>query len=137
MVLLIDTNIILDYLLKREPFYDDAKRILALCSQNDVSGCIALPTVTNLWYILRKVPEQTRRSALKSICELLEVVGTTHEEVVKAIDTAAFRDFEDCIQSKCAKSNAVDYIITRNISDFTQSEIPVKTPQELLDDLAE
>ena len=137
MVLLIDANIILDYLLKREPFYDDAKRILALCSRNDVSGCIALPTVTNLWYILRKVPEQTRRAALKSICELLEVVGTTHEEVVKAIDTAAFRDFEDCIQSKCAKSNAVDYIITRNISDFTQSEIPVKTPQELLDDLAE
>ena len=70
MVLLIDTNIILDYLLKR---------ILALCSQNDVSGCIALPTVTNLWYILRKVPEHTRRVALKSICELLEVVGTTHE----------------------------------------------------------
>ncbi|MBQ4397260.1 MAG: PIN domain-containing protein [Clostridia bacterium] len=135
MVLLIDTNLILDYLLKRAPFYDDAKRIMALCSQKDVYGYVALPTITNLWYILREVPEPSRRAAIKSICELLEVVGTPHQEVMNAIDTVAFKDFEDCIQSKCAKTVVADYIITRNTSDFEHSEIPVKTPRELIDSL--
>lgn len=136
MVLLIDTNIVLDYLLKREPFYEDAKCVIELCTQSDVSGSIALPTVTNLWYILRKVPEQTRRAALKSICELLQVVGTTHEEVINAIDHSAFKDFEDCIQTKCAKTAGADYIITRNKPDFEHSEITVLTPKELFDALS-
>ena len=135
MVLLIDTNIVLDYLLKRTPFYDEAKSIMQLCSQDNVSGCIALHTVTTIWYILRKIPEDTRRTALKSICELLQVVGTTHEEVLNAIDTAEFKDFEDCIQTKCAKTAGADYVITRNNSDFSRSEIPVRTPQELLDEV--
>lgn len=131
MVLLIDTNIVLDYLLKRAPFYDDAKKMIKLCSENQVYGCIALHTVTTMWYILRKVPEDTRRTALKSICELLQVVGTTHEEVINALDTAEFKDFEDCIQMKCAKTAGADYIVTRNKADFQYSEIPVLTPQEM------
>lgn len=52
MVLLIDANIVFDYMLKRTSFYDDAKSIMQLCSQENVSGCIALPTVTTIWYIL-------------------------------------------------------------------------------------
>ncbi|MEE1173008.1 MAG: PIN domain-containing protein [Ruminococcus sp.] len=132
MVLLVDTNIVLDYLLKREPFYSDAKAVLKLCSSEDVDGCIALHTVTTIWYILRKVPDETRRFALKSICELLRVVGTTHEEVIAALDNTAFRDFEDCIQTKCAKTAKADYIVTRNDSDFIHSEIPVILPHEAL-----
>lgn len=132
MVLLLDTNIVLDYLLKREGFYEAAKKIMIKCSEDEVDGCIALHTVTTMWYILRKVPEDKRRSALRSICDLLRVVGTTHEEVVKAIDTPAFKDFEDCIQTKCAKTAKAEYVITRNKSDFAKSEIPVLTPQEWL-----
>ena len=61
MILLLDTNIVLDYLLKREPFYNDAKRIMELCSDDSVDGYIALHTITNMWYILRKVSEDKRR----------------------------------------------------------------------------
>lgn len=133
MVLLIDTNIVLDFLLKREPFYDDAKRIIKMCCGESVHGCIALHTITNMWYILRKVPDDMRRITLKSICELLEVIGTTHEEVVNALEMTEFMDFEDCIQSKCAKSFGADFIITRNQSDFAHSEIPVLSPKEILE----
>jgi len=132
MVLLLDTNIVLDYLLKREGFYEDAKKVMERCSKDDVNGCIALHTVTTMWYILRKVPDNQRRSALKSVCELLQVVGTTHEEVITALDTPAFKDFEDCIQTKCAKAAKADYVITRNKIDFSESEVPVLTPQEWL-----
>lgn len=132
MVLLLDTNIVLDYLLKGEGFYEDAKKIMIKCSEDEVDGCIALHTVTTMWYILRKVPDDLRRSVLRSICDLLRVVGTTHEEVVKAIDTPAFKDFEDCIQIKCAKTPKAEYVITRNKFDFAESVIPVLTPQEWL-----
>ncbi len=132
MVLLIDANIVLDYLLKRAPFYDDARQVMQLCSKENITGCIALHTVTAMWYILRKVPEDTRRTALRSICELLQVVGTTHDEVISALDTVEFKDFEDCIQTKCAKTAKADYVVTRNTADFERSEIPVLTPKELL-----
>lgn len=129
MVVLIDANIILDYLLKREPFYTDAQKIMQICSTEKADGCIALHTITTIWYLLRKFPDDVRRSFLYAICNLLQVVSTTHEEVLHAIQVTAFKDFEDCIQSKCAKSIHADYIITRNISDFSESEIPVLTPQ--------
>ena len=80
MVLLIDTNIILDYLLKREPFYNNAKAVMEKCCLDDFHGYIALHTVTTLWYIMRRIPDDTRRLALKSLCEMLTVAGTTHED---------------------------------------------------------
>ena len=114
MVVLIDANIIL----KREPFYADAQKVMQLCSTETVDGYIALHTITTIWYLLRKLPDAVRRNALTAICNLLQVTGTTHEEVLHAIQMTTFKDFEDCIQSKCAKSANADYIITRNVSDF-------------------
>ena len=135
MVLLVDANIVLDFLLKREPFYSDSKKVMEICSHDNVNGCIALHTVTTLWYILRKIPDEQRRTALRSICDLLEVVGTSHDKVVAAIDNAAFKDFEDCIQTKCAKTAHADYIITRNTDDFKLSEVAVLTPKELINQI--
>lgn len=117
------------YILKREPFYADAQKVMQLCSTETVDGYIALHTITTIWYLLRKLPDAVRRNALTAICNLLQVTGTTHEEVLHAIQMTTFKDFEDCIQSKCAKSANADYIITRNVSDFLKSEIPVLTPQ--------
>lgn len=132
MVILLDTNILLDYILKREPFYQDARQIMELCSQHTTDGCIALHTVTTLWYLLRKQPEEVRRMVLREICELLQVAGTTHEEVLKAINMTDFKDFEDCVQSKCAKTAGVQYIVTRNVRDYSSSEIPALTPQDFI-----
>lgn len=132
MVLLVDTNIVLDYLLKREPFYEDAKSIMQLCCENTVDGYIALHSVTTIWYILRKIPDETRRLVLKSVCEVLQVVGTSHEEVMAALDNKSFKDFEDCIQTKCAKSAGADYLVTRNISDFERSEVPAILPDNII-----
>ena len=132
MVLLIDINVILDYLLKREPFYSSAKKVFEICSDNKAEGCIALHSVTTIWYILRKASDEQRRTALRSICDIFRVVGTDHNEVIKAIDNKEFKDFEDCMQSKCAYSAKADYIITRNIEDFILSEIPAISPNELI-----
>ncbi len=132
MVLLIDANIILDVILKREPFYQDSKEIMIFCGEPDVEGCVALHTVTTIWYLLRKQTDQFKRDSLLDVCNLLSVVGTTHNKIVEAVNNTEFRDFEDCIQSKCAESAKADYIITRNVSDFSGSEIPAVMPHEFL-----
>ena len=108
---------------------------MTLCSGEQADGCIALHTLTTIWYILRKADDVQRRQALRSLCELLEVVGTTHDEVVAAINQDDFKDFEDCVQSKCAKTAKADYIVTRNAGDFTFSEVPVLSPHELTERL--
>ena len=137
MVVLIDTNVALNYILKREPYFHESDQIMAWCAAKVLDGYLAFHSLSIIWYVLRKMPDEERRGWLRSLCTILDVASATTEEVLDALEKVKFKDFEDCIQSKCAKSNAVDYIITRNISDFTHSEIPVKTPQELLDDLAE
>ena len=80
---------------------------------------------------MRRIPDDTRRLALKSLCEMLTVAGTTHEEVIAALDNAKFKDFEDCILTKCAKTVNADYIVTRNKPDFMFSEITAVSPEEL------
>lgn len=137
MVLLIDANIVLDYLLRREPFYNDAKKIMNICCEPEIKGCIALHTVTTLWYILRKFSDEQRRIAVFSICNILEVTGTSHDEVINALEMSEFKDFEDCIQTKCAKTAKADYIITRNADDFVFSEIPAITPKEFIEKIFE
>lgn len=62
MVVLIDTNVIIDFLLEREPFYKPAAEILRKCAGNELMGYMAFHSIPNIWYILRKVPEKSRRA---------------------------------------------------------------------------
>ncbi len=64
------------------------KAVMEKCCLDDIHGYIALHTVTTLWYIMRRIPDGTRRLALKSLCEMLTVAVTTHEEVTAALDNS-------------------------------------------------
>ncbi len=133
MLILFDTNIILDILEKRQPFYEVSKSVLEECISNDILGCIALHSVSNIYYILRKRYSATdRRKLLLDLLDLLQVVGTDHEHVKNALQREGFSDFEDCLQDECAKQIHADYIVTRNITDFSTSDIPAVTPENML-----
>lgn len=134
MVVLIDTNVIIDYLITREPFYKAASSIIERCADGRLSGYIAFHSISNLWYILRKVPEDKRREWMKDICSILKVVGASHEEVVKAIERKEIKDFEDCLQDRCARGIGAKYIITRNTGDFSGSEVPAILPGDFLEE---
>ncbi|MCR5778215.1 MAG: PIN domain-containing protein [Lachnospiraceae bacterium] len=69
---------------------------------------------------------------LEAVCGLLTVTGATQEEIVKVVYNREFKDFEDCLQDKCAKAAGCDYIVTANIKDFVQSEVPAISPAEFL-----
>lgn len=133
MKVLIDTNVIIDFLIKREPYYDDARKILLECVKENNEGYIAMHTVSNIWYMLRKESPEKRRKCLKIICLALKVCFSTHIEVYNAIKNDKFTDFEDALQESCAFVNKVDYIVTRNVKDFKYSRIQVLEPKKFLD----
>lgn len=135
MVVLIDTNVVIDFLITREPYYKASGEIIEKCANKEVTGYIAFHSIPNLWYILRKVPEDKRRKWLIDLCSFIRITGVSHEEVVKAIEMKAFKDFEDCLQDRCAESVGAGYIITRNVADFVYSKVPAISPEEFLEKL--
>jgi len=137
MVILIDTNVILDYLISRKPFVDIANDVLDLCFQQKCSGYIAMHSITNIFYILRKqFSVSERKKLLIDLCEFIEVAGIQKEQVIDALTNEDFDDFEDCLQVECAKMVNADYIITRDIEDFSTSEIPAILPKDFLEIIA-
>lgn len=134
MLVLIDTNIILDMLEKREPFYESSNNVLSLCASKKIKGCIALHSISNIFYILRKnYSAENRRRLILGILKFLQVANVNHKNVQHALERNDFPDFEDCLQDECAAQNLADYIITRNIDDFSNSKIPAITPADFLE----
>lgn len=134
MVILVDTNIILDVIASREPFVTESRKILELCARQEIKGYIAFHSVSNIFFILRKkFSNEERRLLLRGILKVLKVTGASHEKVVTALEQKDFEDFEDCLQEKCAKEVGAECIITRNKEDYINSSIQVKTPHNFLE----
>ena len=132
MVLLIDANVILNYLLQRDNELDGSNAIIEKCASLDCVGYIAFHTLSILWYVLRKKDEKIRREYLKTICEIFTVASASQDEILKAIENSEFKDFKDCLQDKCAKDVGADYIITCNVKDYINSEVEAITPSEFI-----
>lgn len=133
MAILIDTNVLLNYLTNREDSYlEQSIEIVEMCAKGDCIGYIAFHTLSTLWYVLRKRSEKERRENLMDICEIFTVASASQEEILDAIEKNTFPDFEDCLQDKCAKEIGADYIITCNTKDFENSEIPAVNPADFL-----
>lgn len=134
MKVLIDTNIILDALLGRKPFCDNADSIMRLCSEKRLQGYIAAHSIPNIFYILRKeYSEVDRREILSDICSMLRIVPVDGAVINEAIKNDGMSDFEDAIQCECALVINADYIVTRNINDFAESKIAAVLPEILLE----
>jgi predicted nucleic acid-binding protein len=133
MVVLIDTNVVIDFLSKRKDFYEDAEKIFDKCAAGTLLGCIAINTISDVFFILRKeYSVRERKSMLYDLCEFVSVVGLEHENAIAAIENDKFEDLEDCLQNECAEKIGADYIITRNINDFVNSNIAAITPSDFL-----
>lgn len=134
MKVLIDTNILIDYISKREPYFEAANSILMLCANEEIGGCIAAHSVMNSIYITRKeYTLEERRKILIGLCKILDVVGIDRGKIINALNNDDFSDIEDCLQMECAKAFTVDYIVTRNIKDFEKSVIPAILPDKFLE----
>lgn len=133
MVVLIDTNVIIDFLMRREPYAQDAIDIVALCNKKQVDGYLAAHTIPNLFYIMRKdFSVVQRREMLNALCRIFKISGIDGHTILTALKNNDFEDFEDCLQMECAIETGAEYIITRNPADFVNSKIKVMEPGEFL-----
>lgn len=133
MKVLIDTNIILDVLCKRPDFYEDSAKIFKLCEVKKISGVISALSIPNIMYILRKELDADKtREILDSLMLIFSVADLKADDLKKAADMR-FKDYEDVIQSACATRIKANYIVTRNIKDFSESKVTAIKPAELLD----
>ena len=128
----IDTDIILDLLAKRDPFYYHSASLFSLIESGKLRGFVSSLIFSNLYYILKK--HNTRKDTIE-ILKKLKVMITVLPVDDKIIDRALlsdFNDFEDAIQYYTAKTNNIDYIITRNIKDYKSSDIKALSADQLL-----
>ena len=132
MVLLIDANIILDVLLNRPDFVKDSAMIWKLCETEQMKGYVSTLTFANLLYIMRK---QLDPEKIEDVFHKLNLIFEFADFSVSDLTHAAelnWKDFEDAVQSVTAERIHADYIITRNVRDFSKSRVMAFTPSELL-----
>ena len=133
MRLLIDTNVILDYLLSREGFREQAKEIFDLVKYGEHFEVLSSSAVTDIFYHLNREFRNSFK-AQEQIRELMKIVSilTVSEQDIRTALDMRWKDFEDAVQYAVALSNRVDAVISRNVRDFEGHEIPVMTPDEFL-----
>ena len=133
MKVLIDTNVAITYISGRDdPYAAEIEQIMRLCAQEKIEGFLAFHSLSIIWYVSRKAPEEERRKWIRKLCTLLTVSGADNQLILQAIDNTDFRDFEDALQYYTALRSKADAIITRNGKDFVHSKLPVMTASEFL-----
>ncbi len=132
MKLLIDGNIILDVLQKREPYYKDSARIWKMCETDLVDGSVSALTFANLVYVMRRELDAEKINEVQKKLSLIFTFEDLNASDIIAAAQMQWDDFEDAIQSATAKRIHADHIITRNVRDFKKSEIMAFTPAEFL-----
>ena len=133
MKLLIDTNVILDILLKREPFFADSYQAIRMAIDNNDECCISVTAATDIFYILRKALQSAEQAKeyLGSLAQLAEFTDVLAVDALEALSSDV-ADYEDAVVEAVADRIGADYILTRNIKDYAYSKVPAVTPTELL-----
>ena len=124
MKALIDTNVILDFLLAREPHYEAAKEIFSLTYQGKIDTYTTASSITDIYYIIaKKLGADAAREALRNLFNLLVIITVDGEDCVLALDLP-ITDYEDALVTTCAQKTDVDLIIT-NDADFLNTGNPL------------
>ncbi|MBK8602329.1 MAG: PIN domain-containing protein [Saprospiraceae bacterium] len=131
--LLIDTNIVIDLLSKREKFYDEAADLFSRADKKELVLTISSLTFANTNYILTKLKSaEEAREILRKFKVLIELLNLDDKVTELALSDDSFPDFEDGLQYYSAIENQIDVIITRNKKGFKNSKIPVLSTKEFL-----
>ncbi|RLF30912.1 MAG: PIN domain nuclease [Thermoplasmata archaeon] len=133
--LLIDIDVILDVLLKRQPFFAASANLWAQIEKGHTCAYLASHTVTTLFYLIRKAKgKKLAKDSIRDILSVFEIAPVDKKGLLLALELD-FTDFEDAVQFGAAKQMNVDFIITRNIRHYRKSDIPVLTPDTFLSTL--
>jgi predicted nucleic acid-binding protein len=129
----VDTNVLIDLLAKRQPFYDEAAKLFTLAEIKKIELSVSSLTIANTAYILlRELNALESKQIIRKLRIIVRVIPVDEKVVDMALNDNSFTDFEDAIQYFSALDSSQDVIITRNLRDFKQSRIPVMTAEQFL-----
>jgi len=129
---LLDTDVNLDFVLQRQPFFAEADQIFLRCSNGDFEAYICDITAINIFYIARK--EIGRQKTIQAIADLLTMtkICTVKKSILQSALTSPITDYEDAVQHECAVAENLDAIVTRNTKDYKNAPIKIFTPSDFL-----
>lgn len=136
MKVLIDTNILLDFLLQREPFRQDAEELFQTIDSEQIVGYVTATTLTDIFYIARRHTrsiEQARQAVSETL--IVMVICPVNRAIFEWALASGIADFEDAVQIACAVTEGLDAILTRDTQDFANSTIPILSVRQLLEQL--
>lgn len=139
MKLFLDTNILLDFILERKGFWDSAASILSYAEDGKVVACVSTLTIVNAQFICvnrYKMPKQMFKEKMDTLRTFLSVFDVNSSDVFSSFDKG-WKDFEDGVQYYCALRNGSNFIVTRNVRDFEESQILAILPDEAIELITE
>jgi predicted nucleic acid-binding protein len=129
---ILDTNVVLDLLLAREPFVKSAVDIFCLVETSRIEACLCATTFTTIDYLLtRSLPVSDSRDALKRLISLFEIAPVNRSVIARAL-ACRMNDFEDAVLAEAGHMVGASSIVTRNVKDFAMSGLKVFDPDEFL-----
>jgi len=129
---IVDTNVVLDVLLARQPFAPAAAKLFALAEQSRIEACVCATAVTTVDYLLsQSLPRDKARSAVRALLTIFDVALVNRSVLERAL-ASPMRDFEDAVLAEAGVLSGAKVIVTRNTRDFSRASIPALTPQEFL-----
>jgi len=137
-VIFIDTNIILDCITKRELFYKEANKIFSLADSKKIILKTSSLSFANAYYMCSKLKlnsDKELRRVFISLKTLIEIIPITSKILDRGLSDDLFNDFEDGLQYFSAISSNCEIILTRNLKDFKNSNLPVMTADSYISGL--
>lgn len=132
MKILFDTNVILDVLLRRQPFHQEALQLFAKVELAEIQGFVGATTVTTLHYLMAKaLGAKAARVEIQKILTLFDVALVNRSVLARAVQSKV-KDYEDAVLVEAALAAGVDAIVTRDVADFKKAGLTVYSPKELL-----
>ena len=137
MIAVFDTCIVLDYLLDRPPFADQAEALMLKTAEGEIDGIITVKSLMDIHYVLRHVlhNEKKTRETIETLLDSFTLADSAAEDAVSALSSEV-KDYEDALMIETARSIGADCIITRNEKDYRKGDIKVFSPEKALEILA-
>lgn len=132
--LFVDTNIVIDLLSRREPFFEEAATLFSLADKKQIELSVSSLTIANTSYVLLKqINSNKAKSILRKLRLIAKILPLDDKIVGLALNDETFPDFEDGLQYFTAIENEQDLIITRNLKDFKNSRLPTMTAMQFIE----
>ncbi len=127
---LLDTNVILDVLLQRQPWVREAAEIWQAEDEGRLAGFVPASALTDIYYVARRLTDATRARKSVSVCMAAFELCSVDRPLLERAYSLDGKDFEDDLQIACAESSGLVAVVTRDVDGFRESSIEVWTPAQ-------